>query len=75
LLAGTCGGSLDHNISYVLNPNYPSGYSTTVTDCKFTIKKCATSVCQVRKAADVRQDSTYLKLHISITLAIFLLHP
>jgi hypothetical protein len=61
LLAGTCGGSLDHNISYVLNPNYPSGYSTTVTDCKFTIKKCATSVCQVRKAAGVRQHKLCYK--------------
>ena len=45
----SCSGDVKHNISYIQNPGYPSGYSTTAsTTCAYYIKKCEEAVCQVR---------------------------
>ena len=45
----TCATSVNHNISYIQNPGYPSGYSTTAsTTCNYYIQKCEDAVCQVR---------------------------
>ena len=45
----TCSSSVEQNTSYIQNPGYPSGYSTTAsTTCDYFIQKCEDSVCQVR---------------------------
>jgi len=46
-----CGGTVDQNITYVQNPQFPNGEATTVaTTCEYTINPVASSpaVCQVR---------------------------
>merc|ERR1711971_120484 len=46
-----CGGTVDQNITYVQNPEFPNGEATTVaTTCEYTINPVASSpaVCQVR---------------------------
>jgi len=43
----TCGSSISQNCSYVVNPGYPTVYSTAAA-CAITVKKCSDDVCQLR---------------------------
>lgn len=43
----SCTSTISQNLTYIQNPGYPSGYTTTGA-CEFFISKCDDSVCQVR---------------------------
>jgi len=44
--ANTCGSEVAQNVQYIQSPNYPAGAPTG--DCKFTVAKCDTGVCQYK---------------------------
>jgi len=43
-----CQSNVKKNVSYIQNPDYPTGYSTTINTCDYFVQKCDDSVCQVR---------------------------
>ncbi|XP_075229857.1 uncharacterized protein LOC142329296 [Lycorma delicatula] len=43
----TCGGTSNANITYFVNPNYPSTYSTGIS-CTITVNKINSGICQMR---------------------------
>jgi len=45
----TCGSSVSSNITYILNPGYPSSYTpTSAGTCSYTINKVSDDICQLR---------------------------
>merc|ERR1711956_113865 len=43
----TCGTTVSQNITYIQNPSYPTGYTTTGT-CTFSVTPLNTNICQLR---------------------------
>jgi len=43
----TCGTTISKNCTYITNPGFPSGYTTTGT-CTFTVSKMSSEICQLR---------------------------
>jgi len=56
----TCGTTVSQNITYIQNPSYPTGYTTTGT-CTFSVTPLNTDICQLRldfDNFDIVEDST-----------------
>jgi len=43
----TCGTTVSQNITYITNPSYPTGYTTTGT-CAFSVTPLSSDICQLR---------------------------
>ena len=55
----TCGSSVSSNITYILNPGYPSSYTpTSAGTCSYTINKVSDDICQLRQGLNITQRSS-----------------
>jgi len=54
------GSVVSQNVSYIVNPNYPSNYAPTTTPntVTYTIEKCSCDVCRIRLDYEVFQLTT-----------------
>jgi len=54
------GSTISQNVSYIVNPNYPSNYAPTSTPntVSYTIEKCSCDVCRIRLDYEVFQLTT-----------------
>merc|ERR1719186_214640 len=43
----TCDTTVSNNVTYITNPGFPAAYTAT-GNCKFTVNKCDSSICQLR---------------------------
>jgi len=43
-----CGGTVSHNLTYIMNPNYPSAFTATSQECKYTVNAVRDNICQLR---------------------------
>merc|ERR1711997_863432 len=53
----TCGTSVSQNITYIQNPSYPTGYTTTGS-CAFSVTPLSSNICQLRLDFDIVETTT-----------------